>query len=211
MTRNLCNNNEFWRRYIEKNYYINIDKNTKEIAYQANKVLIYLFSRNVYPSFRVLPFIFEHLLSVLGDNNRPLTLRIILDSIVVENTLLSMNVVGNGLSKVLSGEQLEITERYYNGIRSDIISNISEDPILSNLKQFTFTTKQEQQFFMDCSDFVLQPTVYLTSEGHVNIDIDNYDLTKYLYRKFQVSASVLISLDGYLKILLYKEFGIVDL
>lgn len=187
--RNLCNN-EFWQKYIQKHYFITrkTNNNNKGIAFYANKLLKDFYSRNLYPSFRVLSFIFECLF------NEILTLDDITEIISkCKNKFLSLEDITNNLTKFKKRN----SKRLYKSISMEISNKLSKPG-------------QGKEFFIESIDIILQPTIYLTPDGQIdiNFDIDKFDIIHEKYSKFEISKETLDYFGNYGKILISQIFDI---
>lgn len=188
----ICNrlgicDDKFWKDYIKNQYFINpIDDRMKykDIAEDAHEILTRLWKKNIYPSWRVLPFIFEVWLPTKG--NLPwkdideLNADVILTFIhfVPDNTIDSL-------------KDFPSSEKFWG-------KEIAKIP-----KAFKSDKDKVDYILKECEI----PTAYWTPTGlqDLNFDIDIYNILHY-FIDFDDDKDK-ESLTGHFRILIFKKFG----
>lgn len=179
---------KFWRNYIKNQYFINPDNVNmpfKDVAKYAYDILLKFWNKNSYPSWRVLPFIFE----VWEPTKKTLPLKLI-DKFSDDGIApFSIFVPGAKIDKLKA--DFPLTERFWG-------KEIEK-------AEFNFKTDNEIIDYMlkECES----PTAYWTPSGlqDLNFDIDKYFTLNRLTRISDNSKKDL--LFGYFRILIYKKFG----
>lgn len=147
---NLCNSNEFWRRYLHKNYYVDQfpeNINLKELTIELQNNLEEIWKSNIYVSYRY-PNIFINvggMEDLFGDINYD------------NGTLATVNF--NNARK--------------NKIVKDIVGvNFNPNPNIQNLYQ-----GEGEKEYTKALKLILKPTTYLTPRGPkiINFDVDVYE------------------------------------
>lgn len=162
---NLCNNEEFWKRYIQKNFLINptkIKMPPQQVAEYASEFLMELFNKKIYPSQRVLPLLFEVLLE---EEDVVDVLRSELDAII-ENIETESNL---NIIDVLSARHMNVFK-----IDNFILNQDHFTREWINMKEWLKENNQtpDKKILKFILETIEVPTTYLTPKGFKRIKFD---------------------------------------
>lgn len=167
-----CDNEKFWQQYVKQHYFITIKSQSlswREVANMANDLLSMLFEKDVYPSFRVLPFLFENVFVdarafhfVFGQWQRE---------------GLSQVLIGLPFLRDLSDETIRIVDQIIMSVHARLpVSNnpndftVRDEPL--NAANFYRLTKFELHYRHEVMKIATTPTTYLIPGGQITVDLD---------------------------------------
>lgn len=193
---NVCDNNsslcsnKFWVDYIKNHYFIDsryINLSAQEVAKLSHDILLEFWKKNLYPSWRVLPFIFE--VALIDD--APLSaiinrIRTIEEKDTIYSFVAFIKYRINELIDANNSKILRFWSKEWN-----LIKDLPTDK--KELLNYVLAT-------------VKIPTLYWSPQGlkELNFDLDLFDT---FYNR--LPARMGLDLRSYIKIIVFEEFGLL--
>lgn len=168
----VCDDEKFWQEYVRRHYLIRAKSERlsySQVAEMAHDILTALFAKQLYPSFRVLPFLFEHYIVDTRSVNRIMHH---IDGMFGDHAFISF----------YSWSDLFYENRVLDRLADDMLRMLALNfPITdqeTDIRSHTVSvvhqqyTPFERKFLHVCMEAVTQDTVYLTVNGQQTIPFD---------------------------------------
>jgi hypothetical protein len=171
---NVCEDENLWRQYVKYNYFIE-KKSDKlswtQVAEMANEILESMFEKNNYPTFRVLPFLFEYFIK--GENEIQEILGQIRDNFY-NNGFVDIN----SFSDLYYGKPADkVADKFGENLFPNLPETSNESDISVGRHNDPNPKRHYTEFEWKCAtyitDIITKPINYLAREGLVEIEFDS--------------------------------------